>query len=44
LIPESGLSVMLGDIVIVLFIVDLGAIIDTTWRTHRFARRRKGSE
>jgi hypothetical protein len=33
LLRESAVSVLFGDIVIVLFIVDLGAIIDTTWRT-----------
>jgi len=32
LLRESGLSVMLGDIVIILFIVDLGAIAETTFR------------
>jgi hypothetical protein len=33
LLQEGLLSVLLGDIVIVLFIVDLGAIIETTLRT-----------
>ena len=32
LLPEGNLSVMLGDIVIVLFIVDLAAIIETALR------------
>ena len=32
LLPEGGLSRTLGDIVIVLFIVDLGAIIETALR------------
>lgn len=32
LLPDGGLSVMLGDIVIVLFIIDLGAIIETALR------------
>jgi hypothetical protein len=30
LLHESGVSVLLGDIVIVLFVVDLGAFIETT--------------
>jgi hypothetical protein len=30
LLPESGVSVLLGDIVIVLFVVDFSAFIDTT--------------
>ena len=32
LLPVSASSVMLGDVVIVLFVVDLGAIIETTMR------------
>jgi hypothetical protein len=44
LLNRGALSVTLGDIVIVLFIVDLGAIIDTSWRTHQLARRLKGSD
>jgi hypothetical protein len=38
LLQVSAVSVLFGDIVIILFIVDLGAIIDTTWRTNRSAR------
>jgi hypothetical protein len=33
LMAQSTLSAILGDIVIVLFVVDLGAVIDTTLRT-----------
>jgi hypothetical protein len=33
LLHESAVSVLFGDIVIVLFVVDLGAIIETTLRT-----------
>jgi hypothetical protein len=33
LLPESGVSVLLGDIVIVLFVIDLSALLDATLQT-----------